>query len=439
MDTISETLAPNLPSAMDASVSEMQQTQTNRHLIVQPHQNHAISSSLHAFYAAAVNGNKATALWRLPAAGDICAVVDLDKVNELTHIDFHRRHAGFVFAPFVNGRRNAAYRIDADVIYTPAGLRLRDAGDNQRRRRAQQQFAAEYAGYTDLVERGKPVPGGWYAPAEHSSERAATEDEYTSLVHKTVDFIRTAGIAKVVVSRTTRQPLPQGFDAVNTFLELAVRYPTAFVSLVAIPGIGTWLGASPEVLLTLDGEGLNTMALAGTQRRPEDRPLSAVEWGHKEASEQEMVSDYVRDFFVRAGVANLQEEGPRTVAAANVVHLQTLFRVELPEHERLALANRVLDELHPTSAVCGMPKPRALAFILEHEGYDRRFYSGFLGPVHMDGQSSLYVNLRCMQLDAGFASLYVGGGITAESDPPSEWRETEMKAETMLSVLRQPQ
>jgi isochorismate synthase len=439
MDTISETLAPNISSATDASVSEMQQTHTDRHLIVQPHRGSAISSSLHAFYAAAVNGSKATALWRLPSTGDVCAVVDLDKVNELTHIDFHRRHAGFVFAPFVTGRRNAAYRIDADVIYTPDGLRLRESGDNSRRRRAQQHFAAEYARYSTLLQDGKPLPGGWYAPAEHSLERAATEDEYTNLVRKTVDFIRAANIAKVVVSRTTRQPLPEGFDAVNTFLELAVRYPTAFVSLVAIPGIGTWLGASPEVLLTLDGEGLTTMALAGTQRRPENRPLAAVEWGHKEAIEQEMVSDYVRDFFVRTGVTNLQEEGPRTVAAANVVHLQSLFRVELPEHERLALANRVLDELHPTSAVCGMPKHRALAFILEHEGYDRRFYSGFLGPVHMDGQSSLYVNLRCMQLDAGFASLYVGGGITAESDPSSEWRETEMKAETMLSVLRQPQ
>jgi isochorismate synthase len=218
-----------------------------------------------------------------------------------------------------------------------------------------------------------------------------------------------------------------------------VRYPTAFVSLVAIPGIGTWLGASPEQLLTLDDQVLTTMALAGTQRRPEDRPLTAVVWGHKEAAEQEMVSDYVRDFFGRAGITNLEAEGPRTVAAANVVHLQTLFRVQLPEHERLALANRVLDELHPTSAVCGMPKHKALAFILDHEGYDRRFYSGFLGPVHMDGRSSLFVNLRCMELDEGFANLYVGGGITADSDPASEWRETEMKAETILSVLHRAQ
>jgi isochorismate synthase len=254
-----------------------------------------------------------------------------------------------------------------------------------------------------------------------------------------VDFIRTSGIAKVVVSRTTRQPLPADFDPVDSFLELTARYPSAFVSLVAIPGIGTWLGASPEVLLTLDERGLTTMALAGTQRRPENRPLAGVTWGAKETAEQEMVSDYVRDFFQRAGITTLEEEGPRTIAAANVVHLQTLFRVELPEAPRLALANRVLDELHPTSAVCGMPKHQALAFILSHEGYDRRFYSGFLGPVHMDERSSLFVNLRCMQLDTGYANLYVGGGITADSDPAAEWRETEMKAETMLSVLRQAQ
>lgn len=97
--------------------------------------------------------------------------------------------------------------------------------------------------------------------------------------------------------------------------------------------------------------------------------------------------------------------------------------MEVAEEERLALANRVLDELHPTSAVCGMPKHQALEFILAHEGYDRQFYSGFLGPVHMEGRSSLFVNLRCMQLAADYASLYVGGGITAQSDPASESRD----------------
>ena len=393
----------------------------------------AVSHALHAFYAAAVQSAKAAAIWRLPAGGEISAVVDLDQVNELMHIDFHRRRAGFVFAPFVAGQQNAAYRIDADIVYTPEGLVLPDAGDNEQRRQGQAAFAAAFAA---LLNGEQIAPPDWYAPAERRPQRAATTAEYTGLVRQAVEFIRQTGIAKVVVSRTTRQPLPPNFDPVTTFLELTVRYPSAFVSLVAIPGIGTWLGASPEVLLTLDGQALTTMALAGTQRRPEDRPLAEVRWGHKEAIEQEMVSDYVRAFFRRAGVERLSESGPHTVAAANVVHLQTLFRVEVAEEERLALANRVLDELHPTSAVCGMPKHQALEFILAHEGYDRQFYSGFLGPVHMEGRSSLFVNLRCMQLAADYASLYVGGGITAESDPASEWRETEMKAETMLSVLK---
>lgn len=420
------------PSTMDARVTSMHEPREEQRLVDFPTPGLSVSMTLHAFYAAALQSEKAVALWRLPAGGDVSAVVDLDQVNELTHIDFHRRRAGFVFAPFVAGQQNAAYRIDADTIYTPAGLLLPATGGNEQRRLAQQQFAGLFG---SLAHGDTASPVKWYEPGTYTPERAACETEYTSLVSQAVDFIRSSGITKVVVSRTSRQPLPAGFDPVTAFLELTVRYPSAFVSLVAIPGIGTWLGASPETLLSLDGTGLTTMALAGTQRRPENRPLSEVNWGHKEVAEQEMVSDYIRDFFGRAGVTNLFEEGPRTVAAANVVHLQTLFRVDLPEQERLALANRVLDELHPTSAVCGMPKHQALTFILGHEGYDRRFYSGFLGPVHMDGRSSLYVNLRCMQLEAGFASLYVGGGITAESDPPSEWRETEMKAETMLSVL----
>ena len=60
---------------------------------------------------------------------------------------------------------------------------------------------------------------------------------------------------------------------------------------------------------------------------------------------------------------------------------------------------------------------------------------GFLGPVHIQGESSLYVNLRCMQLGENAAHLYVGAGITADSQPQAEWRETELKAETMLAVL----
>lgn len=397
----------------------------------------AESSQFRLFYAAAIAANAAVALWRLPGGGPMYAVADLGPVNQLNQIDFRRNRSGFVFAPFVNGTQSAALRIDADVMCTPAGLLIPSAAENQRRQRRQERFAHVYARVAEQANGQGIVPACWYRPVTQQHDHAASAAEFTALVRDAVDFIRARDIAKVVVSRMAQRDLPEAFDPVTAFFELSVRFPHALTSLVAIPGVGTWLGASPEVLLTLDDHALTTMALAGTQRRPEDRPLAEIEWGQKERVEQEMVSDYIADFFVRAGAPQVKRTGPQTVAAGNVVHLQTLFTVDLPQSERLALANRVLDELHPTSAVCGMPKHKALAFILANEAYDRSFYSGFLGPVHIEGRSSLYVNLRCMQLLECTANLYVGAGITAESDPAAEWRETEMKAETILSVLHQ--
>ena len=92
--------------------------------------------------------------------------------------------------------------------------------------------------------------------------------------------------------------------------------------------------------------------------------------------------------------------------------------------------------MHPTPAVCGFPKDAARKFILENEDYDRAYYSGFLGELNWDDSTDLFVNLRCLQVvDGQKVILYVGGGITAESDPKKEWLETVHKAQTMKMVL----
>jgi isochorismate synthase len=379
-------------------------------------------------YDAAIASNSAVALWRLPGGAQPQAVVDFNDPVQFAPVNFLERRPAFIFAPFVSEPPGAAFQLQADLWFDGERLQVhRPNGSLVRAARSAHFFAT-------LTAQDRATTPGWYR-ADAVRNHAATESEFIALVRKAIDFIRTSGIAKVVVSRTVPVPLPPHFDPVRTFLSLCMRYPHAFVSLTAIPNVGTWLGATPEVLLTLDNDGLTTMALAGTQQRPADLPLEQVKWGRKEIVEQEMVADYVRTFFASTGVADVEEHGPQTVAAGSVVHLQTLFRVNLPEAKRLALANRVLDELHPTSAVCGMPKQKALAFILAHEGYDRSFYSGFLGPVHIQNRSSLYVNLRCMRLGVDQAHLYVGAGITTDSDPAAEWRETALKAETMLAVL----
>lgn len=385
-----------------------------------------------SFFHAAIDTRLAVALWRQPGQTAIQGVVDLSGSARPSAVDLQIGQPGFAISPFVGDADNPPLCIRADVRLTAQGLCVHRGLWNGERQRYETFLAA----LRSRPASAAPDIRGWYLPDRQNSARSSNYAAYCRLVDSAIDFIVDSGIKKVVVSRSTQTPLPTGFEPVAAFQALCLRYPGAFVSLVAIPGVGTWIGASPELLLSVDGQALHTMALAGTQARPAGAALATVSWSAKEIEEQALVSDYIRDFFRRAGVASVHETGPRTATAGNVVHLRTDFRVELPRDALMALANRVLHELHPTSAVCGMPKDKALAFILQHEGYDRSFYSGYLGPVHIDGQSHLYVNLRCMQLAEDAAYLYVGGGVTADSSPDAEWRETELKAGTLLAVLQ---
>ncbi len=388
-------------------------------------------SSLAAFFRAAIQERLAVALWRQPHCGLPDALVELSSAAQPARIDLAAGEPAFVFSPFFSADASQPLRIRGDVRLAASGLHTyRDLWNGQRQR-----FDAFAASYQAALANTRGAPR-WYTPPQATAPHSSDYNAYCRLVDSAIDFIVDSGIKKVVVSRTATTTLPAGFDPVETFQALCQRYPAAFVSLVAVPGLGTWIGASPELLLSADSHSLHTMALAGTQARPAGQPLTAVRWSPKEIEEQALVSDYVLSFFNQAGAGAIHETGPRTIAAGNVVHLQTDFRVDLPRAELMALANRVLHELHPTSAVCGMPKDKALSFILQHEGYDRSFYSGFLGPVHIDGQSHLYVNLRCMQLGQNVAYLYVGGGVTADSCADAEWRETELKAGTLLAVLQ---
>jgi isochorismate synthase len=95
----------------------------------------------------------------------------------------------------------------------------------------------------------------------------------------------------------------------------------------------------------------------------------------------------------------------------------------------------MLKLLHPTSAVCGVPKAPSLDFIDKVEGYDRSFYSGFLGPAQVGGDTHLFVNLRTVRFKDGKATFFAGAGITEDSVPAREWEETELKCDTLLKVI----
>ena len=399
------------------------------------------------------------ALWRYPHDRTPQAIVDLSGHAKPVNLDFRAERPGFVISPFVDakivgnyqngcsgkkGEENQTLFLDADIHLCNGKL----SSYIQNGREAAAVAAAQDSDLRAFLERFNQIEEeghlhnvGWFEPLSgRERTNAYNEAEYCTLVQTAIDFIQKTDLDKIVISRFLETELPAGFGPIHAFQQLCRRYPHALVSLVAIPNIGTWIGASPELLLSIQPDLVRTMALAGTQENPHDGALTDIEWGAKEQEEQALVSDYIRGFFEKANVETVYEEGPRTVSAGNVVHLQTDFSIPfaqtpLEQKRKSMLANQVLHELHPTSAVCGMPKEKALSFILDHEGYNRSFYSGFLGPVHIDGYTNLFVNLRCMQLGKAKANIYVGGGITGDSDPEAEWDETVLKSQTLLPVL----
>lgn len=370
-----------------------------------------------AFFRAAVHLGLPVALWRQPGETGVAGLISYGPPSTTAAVDLGQTECGFVLAPFSDDSPALVLQADARLA---GGLLTTRPGVHRE------------ALLATLAAPADDSAPAWYA-GPVGMDREVNEAEFAAMVSDAVRFIRERRIAKVVVSRTSTVDLPSGFDPAALFEALCTRYPDAFVSLVAVPGVGTWIGASPELLLALEAGNLRTMALAGTQRLLSDSNLASIVWGAKERVEQEMVTDYIRSVFAEAGVAPIVEHGPHSAAAGSVAHLQTLFQTAEPV--TTAQANAVLDRLHPTSAVCGMPRPQALQFIEAREGYDRGFYSGYLGPVHCDGRSTLYVNLRCMQVRARTASLYMGAGVTADSVPAAEWAETALKARTILDVL----
>lgn len=127
----------------------------------------------------------------------------------------------------------------------------------------------------------------------------------------------------------------------------------------------------------------------------------------------------------------VNEFGPYSVRAGFVKHLRSDFYFNMQD----GYIGKLIGSLHPTPAVCGMPKADTYGFICGNEAYERKYYSGFTGPLCFDGSTHLYVILRCMQIDGCKYRLYAGGGLLADSIECEEWLETEAKMETMRKCL----
>ncbi len=256
----------------------------------------------------------------------------------------------------------------------------------------------------------------------------AGQEEHIQLVEKGIQAIQSGKLKKVVLSRKIEQNISK--TPMTIFKELLGSYPNAFCYLFHHPKVGTWCGATPETLLRIKDGELKTMSLAATLAYEENTP---PKWGSKEIEEQQMVSDHISNT-----LGNLMEaltiEKAESVRAGNLWHLQS--EVKGVPRSSTSLSS-IINSLHPTPAVCGIPTKAAKEFIVQNENYQRTYYTGFLGELNLfrPNEVSLFVNLRCMELLQDNATIFVGGGITASSVPEQEWIETQNKSKTMLRIL----
>ncbi len=187
----------------------------------------------------------------------------------------------------------------------------------------------------------------------------------------------------------------------------------------------------------MHGDTVYCDALAGTTSRSEDsvrdRQLGeTLLHDHKNRSEHQYVVNYIREILEKIATDISINDTPRLQKLKNVQHLYTPFRAMLNES---ISPFEILDRLHPTPAVGGIPTPEAMQFIRKVEDYDRGYFSGLLGWYSPGNSMDVVVGLRSGLLSAETLWLYAGAGLVEDSDPAEEYDEVQLKLEPILSAI----
>lgn len=357
------------------------------------------------------------AAWRLPGAEAAqLAVQKDDRIEAVDDLDALISKGGFVVAPFRPDAARGRFAIMPDIF-------VDGSAD------AEQSAAILSLGKAGREGADRAATG---APGQDSTYEVGRE-AYLDQAGRVIAAIRTGDFDKVVLSRVKEVSGDYRSRLAEIFDRLCEAYPSAFVYLFNACG-QCWIGATPEALLCSKDETLFTVSLAGTRPYIEE-DLDVARWNGKERAEQDYVTRQIEGILKDFRVDGVAKKGPYARRAGALLHLCSEF--SFPYRSIASRLGAFVDSLHPTSAVCGIPKKDAMALIAAVERHDRGFYAGYIGPV--DGRSGvqLFVNLRCMRVFPDRLALFVGGGITAESVPEDEWEETEMKSGTLLSVIKE--
>lgn len=356
-----------------------------------------------------IQHNLTFAAYRLPGRGHTAMVIQAGSAaRTVTPVDDFDTLSGFLVTPFTTSNRCPAFLIKPDFF---SGTEIT----------------------ADLIRSLNRLKGTQRNDSHCQVPEEISREEYLELVSTIVRYIHQGTFEKVVPSRV--KIVEGAFSPrLGVIYEMLARaYPDAFVYIFN-NGDHCWVGATPEpLLLAVDGT-MQTMSLAGTRTFSEENANIGA-WNSKERLEQEYVTRYIARVIAHYNLTDVDLQGPYTKKAGNLLHLGTDF--SFSARNLKGRLGAFLNELHPTPAVCGMPYRSSLELLMNFERHQREYYAGYLGPIGFDNRLDLFVNLRCMKVLGDRLALFVGGGITADSIPEEEWLETEIKADTLLSVIQQ--
>jgi salicylate biosynthesis isochorismate synthase/menaquinone-specific isochorismate synthase len=272
------------------------------------------------------------------------------------------------------------------------------------------------------------------APARIAS--AAPPEHFESAIERAVERIAGGELRKVVLAREVRVHSPVALDPGAVFDGLRMGFPSCFCYLVGTPELA-FVGASPELLARREGQRVQTVALAGTRRRSADPAVDdhlgeQLMQSPKDREEQAIVTRRITRTLEPVSLWVTAADEPVLVKVLNVQHLGTPIRAQLAQP---LPAVEVAGLLHPTPAVGGEPKDKALPLIPALEGLDRGWYAGPVGWTDLAEDGEFCVALRCALLRGRVAHLYAGEGIVRESVPAEELAANEAKLQALLPLL----
>lgn len=277
----------------------------------------------------------------------------------------------------------------------------------------------------DLLEFENIKISSQILPEDETQFIAETQEEYLQKLEEVIEIINENNLPKLVLSRRKIFNDFNEIDLKESFKNLCKNYPNAFKYLF-FNGEISWMGAFSEVLgkFNKSTHEFETMSIAGTIPVSED-------WTEKEIEEQKPVSSYIRNILAKfVSLSEVEESETYDHISGNIKHLKTDFKIKINPED----LDSIIQELHPTPAVCGIPKDFCREVIEKVEKFPRELYAGYI-KIETEDYIQYFVNLRCARLYKNSVHLFVGGGITAQSNPEKEWNETELKSEAVLKNL----